>query len=167
MNRRMFGFFRHRSQAFKDLLVTIFLALVVFGVSVRFDLFDSILDWLQRHDTWEFHELFTVAIFLVIASAFYSIRRYRELRVQVLRRERAEAEKARLVPELENALADVSNLKKLLPICSHCMKIRDQRGDWIQVDAYMELHYHTRLDGGLCPECARKAYAHTWQRTRG
>jgi hypothetical protein len=162
----MSGFFRQRSQAFKDLFIIIVLALLIFGVSAWFDVFNSIIGWIYRHDTWQLDELFTVALFLVVACALYGYRRYRELREQIHRRKEAEAEKARLVPRLENALADVSTLKKLLPICSHCMKIRDQQGDWIQVDAYMELHYQTRLDGGLCPECARKAYANAWHRTR-
>ncbi len=121
-------------------------------------MFTWILAWISRHDTWEFHELFSVAMFLVVAFAVYAWRRNRELREQIRRREKAEAEKAILVPELENALANVSKLTKLLPICSHCMKIRDPAGYWVQVDQYMEVHYQTRLDGGLCPDCARKIY---------
>ncbi len=151
------GFLHTRGMS-RDLLAVLLLALIVFGVSARFDIFDWVLGWLSRHDTWELHEIFTVTIFLVIAFPVYAWRRNRELKEQIRRRERAEAEKALLVPELENALADVSKLKKLFPICSRCMKIRDTTGYWVQVDQFMEVHYHTRLDGGLCPDCARRIY---------
>jgi hypothetical protein len=76
----------------------------------------------------------------------------------VRRREEAEADKARLVPELENALADVATLRKLLPICSSCKKVRDDGGSWSQVEVYIESHFLARLDDGICPDCARKLY---------
>jgi hypothetical protein len=88
----------------------------------------------------------------------YAWRRHRELKVQTFRREEAEAETARLVPRLESALADVSLLRQLLPICSSCKRVRDERGDWSEVGIYMENHYRTRVDTGLCPECAKGLY---------
>jgi len=158
MRSGIFRVFRNRSKAFSDLVVIIFFGLLVFGVSAWFDVFTIVIGWIARHDTRQLDEVFTVALFLVVAFAVYAWRRHRELLEQIRRRERAEAEKARLVPELQNALADVSSLKRLLPICSRCMKIRVDKGYWIQVDQYMELHYQTRLDGGLCPECAKEMY---------
>lgn len=147
-----------KNKASNDLLVIALLAILLFAVSVWFDISDLILRWIFQHDTWEFHELFTVAPFLIVAFAVYAWRRNRELTEQIRRREKAEAEKAILVPELENALADVSRLKKLLPTCSRCRKIRDSSGYWLHIDQYLEVYLQTRLDGGLCPDCAREIY---------
>jgi hypothetical protein len=158
MSGMVHRFFRKKSRAFNDLLVIFLLAILVFGVSARFDIFTMLIAWVARHDTWQLDEVFTVALFLVAAFAIYARRRHLELREQIRRRQQVEAEKALLLPELESALADVSNLKRLLPICSHCKKIRDAKGYWIDVDDYLEFHYQTRLDGGLCPECAKKMY---------
>ncbi len=149
---------RFKNKASSDLLVIALLAILLFAVSVWFDIFTMILSWIFRHDTWEFHELFTLAPFLIVAFAVYAWRRNRELAEQIRRREQAEAEKAVLVPELESALADVTKLKKLLPACSRCRKIRDSSGYWLHIDQYMEVHLQTRLDGGLCPDCAREIY---------
>jgi len=143
----------------KDLAVIAFLSVTVFAVSATFDVFSKILTWLYRHDTWQLDELFTVSFFLMFAIALYAWRRHKEIVTQIQRREKAETEKAELVPRLESALADVSTLTKLLPICASCKKVRDDRGYWSQVEVYIETHFHTRLDDGICPDCARKLYS--------
>jgi hypothetical protein len=147
------------SHAVRDLVIIALLALVLFLVSAAFDLFNRIIEWVYTHDTWQLDELFTVALYLVAAGIVYGWRRNRELIAQIGRRERAEAERARLIPELENALADVSRLKTLLPICSSCRRVRDDRGYWTEVEEYVEIHFSTRFDDGLCPACARKLYS--------
>jgi len=147
-----------RSRAYRDIFVILAGSVVVFAVSAAFDIFNAVIRWIYRHDTWQLDEVFTVGIYLAIAMALYSWRRYRDLVDQRKRREEAEAEKARLVPALESANADVSALKKLIPICSSCRRLRDDRGYWNQVEEYLEIHLYARMDTGICPECARKLY---------
>ena len=142
----------------KDLAVLISLAIVVFALSAWFDVFNKIVAWMYSHDTWQLDELFTVTIYLVFAIALYAWRRQRELLEQTLRRQKAEEEKAQLAPQLERALADVSRLRKLVPMCSVCKRVRDDRGYWDQVEAYMEVNFSTRFDSGICPQCAAKLY---------
>jgi hypothetical protein len=154
----VFAYFLKKPRAFKDLVIVVALGLIVFAISAAFDIFNKIISLVYRHDTWQLDELFTVAVYLVFAIAIYARRRHNELVVQVRRREQAEAEKARLVPELESALADVATLRKLLPICSSCKKVRDDRGSWNEVEVYIESHFLARLDDGICPDCARKLY---------
>jgi hypothetical protein len=161
MGKGLVRWVAERPRSFKDLLVINGVAVVVFALSARFDIFNKLVDWMYRHDTWQLDELFTVAIYLVCAFAFYAWRRHRELVEQIHRRERAEAERAQLTPRLERALADVSHLKKLLPMCSSCRRVRDDRGYWDQVEAYVEVHFSTRMDAGICPECAAKLYRRT------
>ena len=71
-------------------------------------------------------------------------------------RHRAEAERDRLIAELQEALAKVKQLSGLLPICASCKKIRDDRGYWNQVDAYVASHSEVRFTHGTCPTCAVK-----------
>jgi len=133
-------------------------AVLVFLTSAEFDLFNRVISWIYRHDTWQLDEAFTVAVYLVIAISIYAWRRHNDLVRQVRQREEAEAEKARLMPELEKALSDVSALRMLLPMCSSCKRIRDSGGHWYLVEAYIESHLHAKIDDGLCPDCARKRY---------
>jgi hypothetical protein len=55
--------------------------------------------------------------------------------------------------ELEDALANVKTLKGLIPICSHCKKVRNDHGYWQQVEAYVQRYSEARFSHGLCPEC--------------
>jgi hypothetical protein len=147
-----------RSQSSRDLIIILAVAIFIFVISAIFDVFDKIIAWIYKHNTWQLDELFTVAIYLLFGFAVYAWRRRRELLIQIRSRERAEAAHARLIPKLETALADVSKLKKLLPICSSCKRVRDAKGYWSQVEDYIEMNLQTRLDGGLCPDCAKNLY---------
>jgi phosphoserine phosphatase RsbU/P len=75
-------------------------------------------------------------------------------RVQVGRRvlelQRALAQRVR---ELEEALSRVKQLQGLLPICSYCKKIRNDRNYWQQVEGYISEHSGAQFSHGICPEC--------------
>ena len=55
--------------------------------------------------------------------------------------------------ELEDALTRVKQLQGLLPICSYCKKIRNDRNYWEQVDAYVASHSEAQFSHGVCPDC--------------
>ncbi|HXX22306.1 MAG TPA: response regulator [Terriglobia bacterium] len=55
--------------------------------------------------------------------------------------------------ELEDALMRVKQLQGLLPICSYCKKIRNDRNYWEQVDAYVASHSEAQFSHGVCPDC--------------
>jgi phosphoserine phosphatase RsbU/P len=57
------------------------------------------------------------------------------------------------VRELETALAQVKQLKGLLPICSYCKKVRDGGDYWQQVEAYICAHSEVQFSHGICPAC--------------
>jgi hypothetical protein len=60
--------------------------------------------------------------------------------------------------ELESALQKVKTLSGLLPICASCKKIRDDKGYWNQIEAYIQDHSEAEFSHGLCPDCAKKIY---------
>ena len=60
------------------------------------------------------------------------------------------------VRDLEDALARVKQLQGLLPICSYCKKVRDDRNYWQQVETYIEGHSDAQFTHGICPECRDK-----------
>ena len=61
--------------------------------------------------------------------------------------------------ELEQALREVKVLQGLLPICSHCKKIRDEQGRWHMVESYIREHSKAEFSHGICPECLDKHYS--------
>jgi two-component system, response regulator PdtaR len=60
--------------------------------------------------------------------------------------------------ELQEALDKVNMLSGLLPICSHCKKIRDDEGYWQQVEVYIRDHSEAEFSHGICPDCMRNFY---------
>ena len=57
------------------------------------------------------------------------------------------------IKELEEALAQVKQLRGLLPICSYCKKIRDDQNYWQKVESYLSQHSEARVSHSVCPEC--------------
>ena len=55
--------------------------------------------------------------------------------------------------ELEEALANVKELRGLLPICAYCKKIRNDENYWEKLEHYVSHHTHARFSHGICPDC--------------
>jgi CheY-like chemotaxis protein len=55
--------------------------------------------------------------------------------------------------ELEIALAQVKKLENLLPICSYCKKIRNDKDYWEDVEVYISDHTDTMFSHSICPSC--------------
>ncbi|MDB6024601.1 MAG: extracellular solute-binding protein family 3, partial [Verrucomicrobiales bacterium] len=55
--------------------------------------------------------------------------------------------------ELQAALDNVKKLSALLPICSYCKNIRDEKDYWRQVDEYINRHTGTQFSHSVCPTC--------------
>jgi len=70
------------------------------------------------------------------------------------------------ISELKNALAEVNQLSGLLPICAYCKKIRDDKGYWNQIEAYLQKHTEAEFSHGICPDCEKKIYADLEKRKR-
>jgi DNA-binding response OmpR family regulator len=60
---------------------------------------------------------------------------------------------AERVRDLEAALQRVRQLQGLLPICSYCKRIRDDRNYWQQVEEYVTAHSEAQFSHGICPDC--------------
>ena len=78
--------------------------------------------------------------------------------VDVTERKQAEAEREKLIADLRRALQEIKTLQGLLPICSECKKVRDDKGFWQQVDHYIGEHSEIRFSHGMCPDCVRRLY---------
>ena len=76
----------------------------------------------------------------------------------ITERKAAEAERERLIKELQEALGRVKTLSGLLPICASCRKIRDQQGAWHNLETYVRNHTEADFSHGICEQCHRHLY---------
>ena len=81
-----------------------------------------------------------------------------EFEREISERKRAEEEREKLISELEVALYKVKTLSGMRPICASCKKIRDDKGYWNQIEAYIGDHSEAQFSHGICPDCAKKLY---------
>ena len=74
-----------------------------------------------------------------------------------------EADQARdsLIGELQTALDEITTLRGIIPICSGCKRIRDDRGYWNQIESYISAHSDADFSHGICPECEESLYGQT------
>ena len=140
-----------RSKRVIDLVVILVLAIVVFIVATLFDILERIVAFSQQHENWEIDEIITVSIFLVVALAVFSLRRFRELKS-------SECELKQRYNDLQETQREIHQLRGIFPICASCKKIRDDQGFWHQVESYIRNHSEAEFSHGICPECMKKLY---------
>jgi len=103
------------------------------------------LDDCQREREWLDSEITTL---LAVASSIGGF----------IAKARAEEQREQLIVELREALAQIKALRGLLPICSYCKKIRDDKGYWNQIEAYVAEHSEAEFSHGICPDCMEKHF---------
>ena len=70
----------------------------------------------------------------------------------------SQLEQRRISFSLANALENIQIMKGMLPICSHCRKVRDDHGYWSRVEEYVRSHSDAEFSHGICPDCLRKEF---------
>lgn len=60
--------------------------------------------------------------------------------------------------DLARRMAEIQELRTLVPIYSYCKNVRNDKGYWEKVEKYTEDHYHTEFSHGICPDCIRKHF---------
>lgn len=53
----------------------------------------------------------------------------------------------------------VTELSGLIPICSSCHRIRDDKGEWVNIGKYLQEHSEAELTHDYCPTCSKELLA--------
>lgn len=75
---------------------------------------------------------------------------------RAVEKRQAEEDRERLILELKEALSKVKQLEGIIPICSYCKKIRNDKESWQQLESYITEHSEALFSHGICPECSLK-----------
>lgn len=78
--------------------------------------------------------------------------------------ERKNSEMKKLNQELEEKIGEVNLLTGFLPICSNCKKIRDDNGEWEQMEQYISKRSEAQFSHGICPDCMKSLYGNVLKR---
>ena len=88
----------------------------------------------------------------------------KHLKNEIEERKRTEKEREKLINELQEAINEIKTLRGILPLCSFCKKIRDDKGYWEQVDVYIDKYSEADISHGICPECLKKHYPEEYEK---
>lgn len=55
-------------------------------------------------------------------------------------------------------ISEIMDMKMLIPICSHCKRIRNDQEYWQQLDEFLHQHLDVDFSHGICPSCLREHY---------
>ncbi len=78
--------------------------------------------------------------------------------VNITEMKRLYEELERVNQELVKSMQKVSTLEGILPICSSCKRIRDDKNHWNLMEEYIQNRTKAEFSHGICPDCARKLY---------
>lgn len=67
-----------------------------------------------------------------------------------------QAELSNRVLELEHAMAEITQLRGILPICAYCKSVRNDQNYWQTVEQYIGSHADVKFSHGICPKCVEK-----------
>jgi len=80
-------------------------------------------------------------------------KRTAQLAAEIASRRQAEEDRNRLILELQETLAKVKNPSSLLPACTQCKRIRDDKGHWNKFEDYITEHSGAPFSHSRCPAC--------------
>jgi PAS domain S-box-containing protein len=76
----------------------------------------------------------------------------------ITERIQTEAERERVIAELQEAISKLETLTGLLTICASCKKIHAENGSWQQIESYIRDRSEVEFTHTMCPECANLWY---------
>jgi len=142
---------KHVFTAQKEFFLIAVICLATFAFAQSHGVLEIIADWASRYEHFEIDEMITTLIVLAICLEVFAFRRWRES---------ADAQKKlqHKNMELQSALAEIKELRGIIPICSYCKKIRDDKGYWNKLEHYLHTHSRAKMSHSICPDCLHKHY---------
>ncbi len=101
-----------------------------------------------------------VAVVLCFAFGIAVLFLFFKANNEIVQRKLAQKEREDMIVKLQNTLAEIKTLRGILPICSSCKKIRDDKGYWNQIESYISSYSSAEFSHGICPECSDLLYGH-------
>lgn len=59
---------------------------------------------------------------------------------------------------IKKQVEEIKTLRGILPVCSHCRKIRNDAGGWDHLEVYVREHSEAQFSHGICDLCLEEHY---------
>ncbi|MEJ2158240.1 MAG: hypothetical protein P8X96_23180 [Desulfobacteraceae bacterium] len=111
---------------------------------------------ITNYSHWSVYILSVIFFFLISSVTIINYRRAMNNLIKNVNSQRDKIERTK--NDLQKALDEIRTLRGILPLCSFCKKIRDDKGYWEQVDVYIQKHSEADISHSVCPECMKVHY---------
>lgn len=98
---------RKNSTAFRDSVIILISTIFMVIAALYYNMFEMFTKWSRAHENWNIDELIIVLAFLAFAFNIFSLRRWYELRFEIIRRIRVEEEIKHQLHEKEILIKEV------------------------------------------------------------
>ena len=78
--------------------------------------------------------------------------------MELLNRLKTHLKLRRTARELEASLERIRTLRGFLPVCSHCKRVRNDKGFWESIEKYIGENTEIDFEYSLCPRCGGTSY---------
>lgn len=68
---------------------------------------------------------------------------------------------------IQSKAHEIKVLSGMLPVCSYCKKIRDDKGEWEPMEEYITERSESVFSHSFCPECLRRHYPELYDQEQG
>ena len=117
----------------------------------QFDVLEAIVEYSAAYENYEIDEIIAAMIMLSFYLLWFSFKKTEQAT-------RAQVELTTTNLSLKQALNEIKVLRGILPICSHCKKIRTDEGKWVQIEKFISERSDATFSHSLCEECLKKHY---------
>ena len=128
-----------------NVAVTVFSSIVASVIITVKDRHNAIAYNMGIYFYWD--TLIKVLMILLLSYSFWKIRRLM-------------IEKDTLNAQLQQSLAEIRELREMIPICAWCHSVRNDKGFYEKIETYLGKVTGSKLTHGICPACTEKYYGH-------
>ena len=96
-----------------DIVIIIFITIIIYILTVLFDAFEWLAGWTRQYERWEIDEFITAVVVLITTLCIFFLRRWSELKYEVVQRKLVEEALRKAHQELESRVEQcTTELKK-------------------------------------------------------
>lgn len=107
---------------------------------------------------WYWIALIIIGGLASILTTAYVTRINKQLNLAQSKLKREIEVREKLISKLQKALNEIKTLRGILPICSYCKNIRNDKGYYEQIEGYIHKHSGVDFSHTICPTCLKEHY---------
>ncbi len=135
----------------QEIIIIFIVSILSFCFFSKYDVLEKTVKLSSEYENFEIDEIMSSAIVTLFCITLFSLRRVRDLKTAIHLANKSNK-------DINSASDKTWELKGILPFCTFCKKIRNDSGDWEEVDIYIGKHSKANISHSICTDCIKQHY---------